>query len=135
MKLPKTQTAIALAAALSLAGISAASATGISSSSAMPNASAATKMAPPASDSLSLSGPQQHTAWNDLYVKSLNQNAPSGFDATAGTAVPNGVKIAPVPGKAASDIPALKPYDFAMLQHKLLIVNPNDKKIVEVITR
>jgi hypothetical protein len=110
MKLPKTQTAIALVAALSLAGISAASAAGMSSSSSMPNASAATKMAQPASDALSLSGAQQHTAWNDLYVKSLNQNTPSGFEATPGAVVPGGVEIAPVTDKAASDVPALKRY-------------------------
>jgi hypothetical protein len=122
MKLPKTQTAIALAAALSLAGISAASAAN------MPNER-------PASDTLSLSSPQQKAAWNDLYVKSLNQKTPSGFAATAGAVVPKGVTIAPVTGKAASDVPALRPYDFAMLQHKLLIVNPSDKKIAEVIAR
>jgi hypothetical protein len=132
MKLPKTQkaqTAIALVAALSLAGISAASA------ATVPNASAATKMAQPASDTLSLSTTQQKTAWNDLYVKSLNQKAPSGFAATMGAVVPSKVKIAPVTGKAASDVPALKSYDFAMAQHKLLIINPRDKKIAEVITR
>jgi hypothetical protein len=125
MKLPKTQkaqTAIALVAALSLAGISAASAAN------MPNVQ-------PASDTLSLSNTQQKTAWNDLYVKSLNQKAPSGFEAAIGAVVPSKVKIAPVTGKAASDVPALKSYDFAMLQHKLLIVNPSDKKIADVITR
>lgn len=129
MKLPNTQTAIALVAALSFAGIS------VASAATMPNASAATRMAQPASDTLTLSNPQQHTAWKDLYVKSLNQKAPSGFEATAGAVVPSGVKIAPVTGKAASDVPALRPYDFAMAQHKLLIVNPTDKKIAEVITR
>ena len=129
MKLPNTQTAIALVAALSLAGISAASA------ATMPNATAATKMAQPASDSLSLSGPQQHAAWKDLYVKSLNQKTPSGFDAAVGAKVPKDVTIAPVTRRAATDVPALKSYDFAMLQHKLLIVNPADKKIAEVITR
>jgi hypothetical protein len=132
MTLPKTQkiqTAIALVAALSLAGISAASA------ATTPNASAATKMAQPASDSLNLAKPQQHTAWKDLYVKSLNQKTPSGFDAAVGAVVPKDVTIAPVTHKAATDVPALKSYDFAMLQHKLLIVNPSDKKIAEVITR
>jgi hypothetical protein len=128
MKLPKTQTVIALAAALSLAGISAASA------ATMANG-VTTKMVAPASDSLSLSGTQQHTAWSDLYVRSLNQKTPSGFDATVGAVVPNSVKVAPVTSRAAGDVPALKPYDFAMLQHKLLIVNPGDKKIAEVITR
>ena len=40
-----------------------------------------------------------------------------------------------MPAKAASDVPALKPYNFAMLQKKLVIVNPSDHKIAEVITR
>jgi hypothetical protein len=33
------------------------------------------------------------------------------------------------------EVPLLKPYDFAMVQKKIVIVNPSDKKIVEVITR
>ena len=32
-------------------------------------------------------------------------------------------------------MPALKPFDFAMVNGKLLIVKPSDKKIVEVIER
>jgi hypothetical protein len=30
-------------------------------------------------------------------------------------------------------VPSLKPYDFAVVQGKVLIVNPSDKKIVDVI--
>jgi hypothetical protein len=33
-----------------------------------------------------------------------------------------------------SAVPALRPYDFAIVQGKLLIVNPSDRKIAEVIT-
>jgi hypothetical protein len=40
-----------------------------------------------------------------------------------------------MPQKAANQLPALRPYDFAVLQDKLLIVNPNDKKVVDVISR
>jgi hypothetical protein len=36
--------------------------------------------------------------------------------------------------KACARFPALKPFDFAMVNGKLLIVNPSDKKIVEVIS-
>ena len=104
MKLPKTQTAFAVAAALSLAGIAAASAAGMPSPALVPNAGATAKMAPPASDSLSLSAPQQHAAWNDLYVRSLNQETPAGFDATVGAVVPDSVSVAPVTIKAASDV-------------------------------
>ena len=31
-------------------------------------------------------------------------------------------------------MPVLKPFDFAMVNGKLLIVNPSDKKIVDVIS-
>jgi hypothetical protein len=31
--------------------------------------------------------------------------------------------------------PALEPYQFAMLQKKLVIANPNDRKIADVIAR
>ena len=125
----KARTSIALAAAALLAGISAASAAG------MQQSSAGTKMAPLANDSLSLSSTQRKTAWKDLYTGSLNQKAPAGFSAVTGAVVPNSVTTAPITSKAASDVPALKPYHFAMLQHKLVIVNPANKKIAEVITR
>ena len=45
------------------------------------------------------------------------------------------VKLEPVTAKAVGDIPALRPYDFAMMEGQLLIVNPSDRKIVAVITR
>jgi hypothetical protein len=125
----KARTSITLAAAVLLAGVSAASAAGMQP----PNAGA--NMAPPAGDTLSLSSAQQKTAWKDLYAGSLNQKAPAGFNAVAGAVLPNTVTTAPITGKTARDVPALKPYHFAMLQHKLVIVNPADKKIAEVITR
>ena len=60
---------------------------------------------------------------------SLNQKTPSGFNAVAGASMPPTVVTAPVTHKAVSDIPVLKPYTFAMVQKKLVIVNPTDHKI------
>ena len=65
---------------------------------------------------------------------SLNQKTPSGFNAVAGASMPPTVVTAPVTHKAVSDIPVLKPYTFAMIQKKLVIVNPTDHKIAAVIT-
>jgi hypothetical protein len=48
---------------------------------------------------------------------------------------PSTIVTAPVTARAAGDVPALKPYKFAMVQEKLVIVNPSDGKIVDVITR
>jgi hypothetical protein len=53
---------------------------------------------------------------------------------TRGAIVPSTVKTEPVPSKAATGVPALKSFNFAMVDGKLLIVNPSDKKIVDVIS-
>jgi hypothetical protein len=84
-------------------------------------------------DTLTLSDAQRKLPWQDLYMDSLNQNTPPGFD--AGAKVPNTIVIAPVTAQAGSDVPALKPYSFAMVQKKLVIVNPSSRKIANVIAQ
>ena len=114
----KRRTPLALAAAVLLSSVTVAS---------------AATMLPTASDTLNLTHAQQETAWHDLYMGWLNQKVPSGFQASVGAVIPSEVTTAPVNSKAASAVPALKPYDFAMVQKKLVIVNPSDHKIAEVI--
>jgi hypothetical protein len=121
----RKQISVALAAGLLMAGGSVASAAGMQQPSS--------PMARPASDILNLTAAQRETAWKDLYMGSLNQTPPAGFDAKAGAVLPPNIATAPVTRKAAGEVPALKPFDFAMVNGKLLIVNPSDKKIVEVI--
>jgi Protein of unknown function (DUF1236) len=86
-------------------------------------------------DELSLNRIQQKVAWADLSRHAVSQNAPSGFNATEGSVLPNSVVIRPVPEKAVGNVPALKSYDFAIVSGKLLIVNPFDKKVAEVIRK
>jgi Protein of unknown function (DUF1236) len=86
-------------------------------------------------DKLALSDAQRQSAWRDLYMDSLNQITPPGFDAVVGATVPNTIVIAPVTAQAGSDVPALKPYSFAMVQKKLVIVDPGNRKIADVIAR
>jgi len=128
----KHQVSIALAAAVLMAGIGAASAADstMSKSSSMSSPAMAK-----ASDSLSLTAAQRKSAWNDISKTAAAQTAPSGFDAKVGAAVPSSLSTQPVPVEAANHVPALRPYSFAMLQNKIVIVNPTDKKIAEVITR
>jgi hypothetical protein len=131
----KKQTRLALSAALLLAGASAASAApALPSTLAAPPVKMAAKMAPAAHDTLNLTGAQQKTAWKDLHMKSLNETAPSGFHVTVGVVLPKGVATGQMTAKAASDVPALKPYRFAVLGNKLVIVNPTDSKIADVIS-
>jgi hypothetical protein len=121
------QISLALAAAMLLGGTLAGSAAGMQSPVG--------NMSPPAKDTLSLTADQQKTAWNDLSSQAKKQTAPPSFFRSVGNVVSGSVKLEPVTAKAAGDIPALRPYDFAMIEGQLLIVNPSDRKIVAVITR
>jgi len=119
----KTRTAIALAAALLLSGATAASAAEVASSHSGAKQSS----------TLDLTRAQQKTAWKDMSGASM-QNAPADFKAATGAAVPTALKVSAVPAKTARAVPALRSYDFAKIQGKLLIVNPKDRTIAEVIS-
>jgi hypothetical protein len=116
---------LALAAALVLSGVSAASAR--SHISNMLNKTTA------ANDTLTLSDQQQQSIWKDVSKHATNQNAPANFNAAAGTEIPQGLNTYPMPRRAARDVPAVKPYRYAMTQDKVLIVNPADHKIADVV--
>jgi Protein of unknown function (DUF1236) len=95
-------------------------------------ASAATAMH--GTDTVILSAAQRSAVRNDLSKQATNQNA-VGFDATIGTFVPSSVKIEPIPNKLTANNPSLRPYDYAMVDHKLLIVDPSNKVIADVLKK
>ena len=119
----KSQTTMTLAAAVLLAGAAMA---------VVPASAALFSSSPKASDSLSLSSQQQQTAWNDLNGAKAS-NAPSSFQPATSSAVPSTLTVHAIPAKTASAVPALRPYDYAKVDGKLLIVNPHDMMIAEVI--
>jgi hypothetical protein len=123
----KTRSAIAWAAAgVLLSGVT------VAAAADLPSSHSGMMMKP--SDSLSLSADQQKTAWNDLNNQGTNQNAPSDFTATSGSKVPNTVTIRAIPTKTARDVSQLRPYDFARVSGKVLIVNPQDRMVAEVLS-
>ena len=87
-----------------------------------------------AKDSLSLTTAQEKLAWRDLSKQAAGQRAPSNFSASVGATVPNDITLRSIPRTVASQLPTLKPYRYARLPNELLIVNPSDKKIVDVIS-
>jgi hypothetical protein len=131
---------IAIAATVTLAsGIGAASAAdsqAMSKPSKPPAMQSMAKNSPSmAKDTLSLTRSQERTAWRDLGKHASSQTVPSNFTASVGATMPGDVALQSVPAKVAARVSSLKPYDYALLQGKLLIVNPGDKKIVDVINR
>jgi hypothetical protein len=102
---------------------------------AMSKQSSMSSTASMAKDNLTLTTAQEKLAWRDLSKQAASQRAPSTFSASAGTTVPNDITLRPIPRKVASQLPTLKPYRYARLSNELLIVNPTDKKVVDVIKR
>jgi hypothetical protein len=135
----KTAHRLSVAVLALLAGVSVASAAGMSKSSTSTPAttgSASSMSQPVAKDSLSLSASQQQTAWKDISAQATKESAPASFTAKVGAAVPSDLATHPVPVSTASKVPELRPYQYALLNNnKLLIVNPSDKKIAEIITQ
>jgi len=89
----------------------------------------------PATDTLALTAAQQHAVYQAVSRKDTRAKPPAGFAASIGAVVPKKVKLHPLPSEAASRNPVLRRYDYAMLDDRLLIVDPMDKKIVAIITQ
>jgi hypothetical protein len=86
-------------------------------------------------DKLALTAKQRRDVWEDISQQASKQKPPKGFTAKVGAVLPSALATHPIPVSTANDVPALRPYNYALLEgNKLLIVNPNDMKVVEVIT-
>jgi hypothetical protein len=85
-------------------------------------------------DTVILSAAQRRAVWKDLSKQANNQNA-TGFRARVGTFVPKSMKIQPMPINVTANNPKLRPYGFAMVGNKLLIVDPSNKVIADVLTK
>ena len=88
-----------------------------------------------ASDDFVLTGAQEHLMWQHLVApNAASTTAPSGLRAAVGATVPASVALHALPATVTRQIPAVRPYKYAMLGKTLLIVNPTDRVIVDVIT-
>jgi hypothetical protein len=76
---------------------------------------------------------QKERAWKDLRRRAADQELSPGFSSSVGWVLPNSVSIRPVTRWADRDVPVLKPYDFAIVNGTLVIVNPADRIIAEAI--
>lgn len=123
-----TATAVALASSIGIASAA-------EQSSTMSKTSHPSAMHEMTKPGLSLTTAQQKLAWKDVEPSAAAQKAPAAFTPRVGATLPRDVALKPVPAKLARQVSTLKPYDYAMLKHELLIVDPSSKKVVDVINR
>ncbi len=98
-----------------------------------------------ASDDLVLTGAQERFIWRGVAAQNPgkrnvgNQNAGGAHAPSAivlfGEAVPPSVTLQALPANVTGQIPMVKPYVYTILGQQLLIVNPADRKVVDVITQ
>ena len=107
-----------------------------STSSAKSNKAGLSSGLPVATDKVMLTSKQRREVWKDISILAAKEKAPSGFTAKVGASVPKGLTTYPVPVTTATKVPKLRPFHYAMLKNdKILIINPKDKKVAEIIIR
>jgi hypothetical protein len=87
------------------------------------------------SEHLNLTAAQQKEIWQGLSPQATKETAPGNFKPTLGAVAPSSIKLQPLPNKVSDEVPAVKPYDYAMLQNQVLIVEPSTRKIVDIVNR
>ena len=63
-----------------------------------------------------------------------SDSAPCGCKPWMFSEVPSSVRLHTLPAAVTARIPMLKPYKYTTLGQRLLIVNPNDRKVVDIIS-
>ena len=141
MKLNRHIRRLAIVAVALLSGLSVAGAAGNGASKTGANAMSNTSSSTPSPQAMATatvvrSKQQQKDAWRDIKALATKEKAPAGFTAMVGAVVPSKLDTHPVPVSTANKVPVLRPYQYAMLDtNKLLIVNPSDHKIADIITQ
>jgi hypothetical protein len=87
-----------------------------------------------ASDDFVLTGAQEQLLWQRI-GRNASSTMPSGLIAAVGATLPASVALRALPATVTRQIPAVRPYKYAMVGKALLIINPTDRVIVDVITQ
>lgn len=91
---------------------------------------AATNAAP----ALELSTAQRQTIYQSISKTQKNNAAPIGFRPAVGAHVPDGIPLEPLPGTLATLIPQAKGFEVAMVEKQIVLVDPQAKVVVAVVT-
>ena len=84
-------------------------------------------------DILSLTHREKRLAWRDLHRQAIHQSGVPWFATIDRWVLLPRFTAKPVTSPAARDVPALAGYAFAIVEGMLVIVNPTDHAVAEVI--
>jgi hypothetical protein len=85
------------------------------------------------SGTLKLSAAQKEQIWKELGREATNAQTPS-HTLKVGQTLPDTMNPQSMPRKVANEVPAVKSYQYAMVNGQVLIVNPSTHKIAAIVT-
>jgi Protein of unknown function (DUF1236) len=77
---------------------------------------------------------QKQTVYQSIAKTQKNNASPVGFRPVVGVLVPNGVELAPMPNAIVELMPQTKGLEAALVEGEVILVDPQGKKVIAVIT-
>ena len=87
-----------------------------------------------AAPALELSTAQRQTIFQSVSRTQKNNAAPTGFRASVGAHVPDGIELQPVSDTVATLVPQIRHYTVAMVEKQVMFVDPVSRQVVAVVT-
>jgi hypothetical protein len=88
---------------------------------------------PAAVKDLKLTAAQKQTIYTSISNQKQKETAPPDFRAAVGAVVPPSIELQPLPKTIVELIPELKDYEYAMVANQVLVVDPKNKHVIEII--
>ena len=85
------------------------------------------------SGSLQLSAQQKAAIFQSVTKEKVKSPPPASLQVSVGAQVPVSIELYALPANVVSEVPATKPYKYTVAQNQVLIVDPTNMKIVDVI--
>jgi hypothetical protein len=79
---------------------------------------------------------EQEFIVREIVLKDLNvPKAKSDAPETIGDVVPENVELHPIPPDVAAKVPQIKSHEFFVIDDKIILVSPSDRRIADVIQK
>ena len=114
-------------ALLSSVGIAAAQTT------PMPPAASAPGATMTQNGALQLSAQQKTAIFKTVTKEKVKSPPPANLQLSVGSQVPASIELYPLPANIVSEVPATKQYKYTVAQNQVVLVDPTNMKVVEII--
>ena len=85
------------------------------------------------SGSLQLNAQQKAAIFQSVTKEKVKSPPPANLQVSVGAQIPASVELYPLPANIVSEVPATKTFKYTVAQNQVVIVDPTNMKVVEII--